>query len=227
MSLLTDTDLRQIICMDEEWQNRDKHLHIFPFIEKSLTPVGYDLRIGYSYSSAMHGGPKKISEGDKFVVFPGDTVLITTLEKVGMPQNRSISALIQSKVSKVSKGLSHVSTTIDPDWDGNLLIAVHSHSKNKIELEFGESFCTVVFFENKSVATKDCGKVAGRLDIFVAEWSEKAMKAKKKEAIKSFLSPVIIIVSLVGGYFLFGNNPGFIASVAGGVALSQIIKSYI
>ncbi|MHA1747186.1 MAG: dCTP deaminase [Promethearchaeota archaeon] len=226
MSLLTDTDLKEVICTDENWEDKNK-THIYPFTEACLTPVCYDLRIGNLYSSILKTGPFKLMEGDKIIIEPGDTVLITTLEKVGMAKNRMFSALILSKVSKVSNGLSHISTTIDPDWDGKLLIAVHNHSMNKVELNFGEPFCTVVFFENKSPSTKDCGKIPGRLDVFVNEWSNITQKARKKERLKSLISPGIILLSLIIGYFTFGNNPGFIATVAGGVALSQLIMKYI
>lgn len=226
MPLLTDTDLRKIICTDEAWEDKNNKIHIYPFSEECLTPVGYDLRVGDSYSSAFKIGPFKLKEGAKIIIEPRDTVLITTLEKIDMPKSRLISALIQSKVSKVSKGLSHISTTIDPDWDGKLLIAVHNHSINKVELNFGEPFCTVVFFENKSASTKDCDKIPGRLDVFIDEWSAKAEKSKRRERLKSLVSPGIILLSIVVGYFIFGNRPGFIAFVAGGVALSQLFKRY-
>lgn len=221
--MLTDTNLRNLICNDKEWTDKDK-LHIYPFSEDSLTPVGYDLSVGGIYSSSLKGGPFELKGGDKLTLYPGDTTLITTLETVDMPKNRAVSAIIQSKVSKVSKGLSHISTTIDPDWEGHLLIAVHNHSKNSVRLEFGETFCTVVFFENKLPSTKDCQKIPGRLDIFLNQWSEAARKTRKRERVKAVI-PVATIVLVGGlGYFIFGNNPGFIAVVAIGVALSQIIS---
>lgn len=227
MSLLTDTDIKELICTDEVWEDQNEKIHIHPFAEESLTPIGYDLRVGNLYSSASNAGPFKLKENDSIIIEPRDTALITTLETVDMPKDRYISALILSKVSQVSKGLSHISTTIDPDWNGHLLIAVHNNSKNKIELNFGDAFCTVVFFENKSPSTKNCNKYPGRLDVFINEWSSKARKAKSKERFKIWISPGIIFLSVALGYYLFGNNSGFIATVAAGVALSQIIKNYL
>jgi deoxycytidine triphosphate deaminase len=175
MSLLTDTDLKSIICSDQEWTDKNK-IYIYPFAEKNLTPVGYDLSVGDSYASAYKPGSIDIKEGDRVTIKSGDTVLITTLEKIGMPQNRTVSALVLSKVSKVSKGLSHISTTIDPDWKGELLVAIHNSSRSSVSISFGEPFCTVVFFENKSPATKDCGKDKRRPDILVNEWTEVVRK---------------------------------------------------
>jgi deoxycytidine triphosphate deaminase len=229
MSILTDTDLKTLICSDIEWKDRNK-IHIYPFSGDCLTPVGYDLRIGNRYSSAFKRGSFEIKEGDQIAICPGDTTLITTLEKVGMPQNRTISALIVSKVSKVSKGLSHISTSIDPDWDGKLLIVIHNHSRETLNLNFAEPFCTVVFFENKSPSTKDCGKPPERSDILLKEWSDVTQKVQRKEWIKSLVPIGIIVIMGGSGYLVFGNQPGFIAMTAIGVGLSQIasliIKKY-
>ena len=52
MALLTDTDIRKILCSNHDWSDKIK-LHIHPFNEDCLTPVGYDLRVGSQYSSAM------------------------------------------------------------------------------------------------------------------------------------------------------------------------------
>ncbi len=224
MSLLTDTDLRTRMCIGQTWEDGSK-LHIYPFSESCMTPVGYDLRTGKLYSSSVHGGPFKLEDNGRIGVSRGDTVLIATLEKVDMPKDRSISALIMSRVSMVSKGLSHVATTIDPDWEGNLLIAMTNHSRSTIELQVGQPICTVVFFENKSASTKNCEKLPGRLDIFVNELSSVAQAARKKEFLR-LLIPVGIIILLGGvGYMIFRNNPGFVAMTAGGVALAGISQS--
>ncbi|MDI6603454.1 MAG: hypothetical protein QME57_05140, partial [Patescibacteria group bacterium] len=226
MSLLTDTDLRSKICSDKNWKEGSK-IHIYPFSEDSLTPVGYDLRVGNLYSSSLHGGPFRLEDNGRIVISPGDTVLITTLEKIGMPKDKSISALIMSKVSKVSKGLSHISTPIDPDYDGEPLIAMNNYSRSTIELLFGEPFCTIVFFENKSHSTKSCGKVPGRLDIFVNKWSAAAQTARKKEFVKVLIPISTILFFVVLGYVIFGNQPGFVAMVAAGVGLAGTIQSLI
>ncbi len=230
MSLLTDTDLRSMICSEQEWTDKNK-IHIYPFLESNLTPVGYDLSVGDSYASASKPGRIDIKQGDGVTIKPGDTVLITTLEKIGMPQNRTVSALVLSKVSKVSKGLSHISTTIDPDWKGELLVAIHNHSRISVSIGYGETFCTVVFFENKSPATKDCGKDQRRADILVNEWTEVVRKSNQKLKIKEILEVLIpigiILIFSFTGYLYFGNSPGFGTMTALGVALSQITLSLL
>jgi deoxycytidine triphosphate deaminase len=237
--LLTDKDLRTLICTNEKWHESAK-IHIYPFSEDCLTPVGYDVRVGTRYSSVLLG---KYFEGCKKIdILPGDTVLIETLEKIGMPETRKISGLVNSMVSMVSKGISHVSTTIDPDWKGPLVIAVTNHSKNIIGLVEGKPFCTIVFLENKSSAEKECGKTPGRSDVFLknlasssAEASEeekrkeeKEKKRKKKiQRIGIYISFLLPILFLGLGYKFFGNASGIIAMVAIGGYFSQLIWSLL
>jgi len=230
--LLTDKDLRTMVCVDEEWTELAK-IHIYPFSESCLTPVGYDVRVGTRYSSVLLG---KYFEGcNKINILSGDTVLIETLETIGMPETRKISGLVNSMVSMVSKGISHISTTIDPDWKGPLVIAVTNHSKNLIELVEGKPFCTIVFLENKSSAEKNCGKTPGRSDIFLkslasssAKVSEEEEKRKKKiKRIGVSLSFLVPIIFLILGYIFFGNASGIIAMVAIGGYFSQLIWSLI
>ncbi len=223
MCLLTDTDLEPRICAEKTWVGSET-IHVYPFLEDCLTPVGYDLRVGKLYSSSLRGGPFELEENGRIPITPGDTVLISTLENIGMPKDRSLSALIGSKVSKVSRGLSHVSTTIDPDWNGELLIAITNHSTSTVELQVGEPFCTMVFFENRSPSTKACDKVPGRLDVFVRELSARAQAARKKEFLKTLI-PISTIILFGGlGYWFFGNEPGFAAMTALGVGLAGILQ---
>jgi deoxycytidine triphosphate deaminase len=225
MSLLTDTNLRDMIALEQEWVDKNK-IYIYPFSESNLTPVGYDLSVGDSYASAYKPGRVDIRDGDRVIIKPGDTALITTLEKIGMPQNRTVSALVLSKVSKVSKGLSNISTTIDPDWKGELLVAIHNHSRSSVSIGYGETFCTVVFLENKSPATKDCEKDQRRADILVNEWTDVVRKSnrslKLKETVKLLVPIGIILFFSSIGYRVFGNSPGFGTMTTVGVALSQV-----
>jgi len=40
MALLTDTDLNEILVRDNNWNDKNDKLQIFPFDEESLTPIG-------------------------------------------------------------------------------------------------------------------------------------------------------------------------------------------
>jgi deoxycytidine triphosphate deaminase len=224
VSLLTDTDIRKILKIEQVESSEDS-LTILPYLESSLTPVGYDLRIGKIISTSNKPGRKTIGEGDSFIISPGSTALITTLESIEMPKTRLISGLIESKVTKVAQGLSHISTTVDPDWKGNLLVAIHNHSNKKIELAYGEAFCTIIFIKNLSPSTMLCDKQPGREDIFLDKFDKEANEAENRRKFQEFLPIFIIVITSAIGYYFFGNNTGFSASVAIGVAISQYVTA--
>jgi deoxycytidine triphosphate deaminase len=232
MSFLTDKSLRQMRCDLVEWDKtteQETKIGIEPFSDNCLTPVGYDLRVGENYSSSLKGSGQ-ISSANPVIIESGETVLIFSLEQVKMPKSRKISALVVSKVSQVSKGLSHIATTIDPDWQGNLLIAVHTHSNQSIKLELQEPFCTVVFFEAKEPSEKS-SQTGGvqRLFDFMSRYDTDARRnkqqqklAKRRSLVYHILSLCIIPLSLVVSYMFFRNNTElFITTVGLGVALSQ------
>lgn len=224
MGILTDTDIRNVLCTDKAWSDKDK-LHIYPFDEDCLTPVGYDIRVGESYASSMDAEVHSLDGNGELIVCPGDTIMVTTLENIGMPSNRSLAAFITSKVSKVSKGLSHISTNIDPDWKGNLLIAIHNPSRNTVKIKYGEPFCTINFITTESPSTKDCGFPEGRTDILLKKFASDAIEARKLARTRQhkigIFKMLIIVCFGVGGYSIFQNSSGLIASVAMGVAIAS------
>ena len=63
---------------------------------------------------------------------PRDTVLVLSKEYLQLSAN--ISGNVFSRVSTVSAGLGHISTTIDPLWKGALLIAISNPSSERIKL---------------------------------------------------------------------------------------------
>lgn len=224
MSLLTDTNLKEIIVRDTE-NASDENLIIEPYSKECLTPVGYDLRVGKTVSVSNKRRRQTLKKNDSISIDPGATALITTLENIIMPKARSISGLIESKVTKVSKGLSHISTTVDPDWEGHLLIALHNHSNEKISLEYAEQFCTIIFIKNSSPSEKPCEKRPGRVDVFLDEFDEEAEKITKRKTVLEFLPPILMIIIAIVGYLIFENSIGFSAMVVLGVAITQYIST--
>nr|VFJ95677.1 MAG: dCTP deaminase [Candidatus Kentron sp. LFY] len=227
MGLLTDSDLEKII-VTQVGDLKDESLLITPYEEESLTPVGYDLRVGSPYATSEEAEIKELESGQLLEIPTGSTALITTLENIRMPRNRMISGLIESKVTKVSKGLSHISTTVDPDWKGNLLIAVHNHSKESIELKYGKSFCTIVFIRNESPSRKECEKDPGRMKLFLSSFTEVAKKEKERKAslrnyFKKYVPlPVILFLAFLGyqlDIFLNGQTTAFFPAIIGLIAV--------
>lgn len=63
---------------------------------------------------------------------PRDTVLVLSKEYLQIPAY--MSGNVYSRVSTVSSGLGHISTTIDPLWKGALLIAISNPSSEPVKL---------------------------------------------------------------------------------------------
>ncbi|MBD2442541.1 hypothetical protein H6G25_04860 [Dolichospermum sp. FACHB-1091] len=222
MSVLTNTDLRRILCYDEN-QWHEKPLLIEDGLDDCITPMGYDLRVGGFYKRLI-GKPNldTLDEGKSIEIKPGDIALISTYEKLKMPKDASISALILSRVSQVSRGLSNISTKVDPGWgEGELLIPVQNFSKDVITLKYKEKFCTIVFFNNESPASPAYKPSSSRANFF-----KLLSQTNRASLVKDFqlglVSILIIGIAVTMGYSYFGNSPGFGVTVTAGIAIERL-----
>lgn len=141
---LADTDIWDAIYRGE--------IYISPFHSENLTAADYNLQVSDIIISTRSGLPLKIytSGQYRYVDVPAnDTVLITTVESIFVgPQ---IMGTFHSRVSIVSQGFGHISTTLDPTWCGPLLIAVNNPSNRKKRFVISDSsgthsFATLVFY---------------------------------------------------------------------------------
>ena len=219
MSIRSDIEIKQLI----EAELEDEKLLINPFEEDWLTPMGYDLRVGGCYKTYKNETRKlRINEGETITIKPGETALIDTLERIGMPRNCSIGALLVSRVSQVNRGLSHISTKIDPNWDGTLKIAVSNFSKKNIELEYKEKICCIVFFSIRNPSRKE-RRIPDTDSMNTAVDQEGLLIKIIKKSI-----PPLIVIGIPAITLVFTNNEKFlIASVSIGVAISNIINEWI
>lgn len=230
MAILTDTDIRRILCTNEANWNEDDQLLIQGFDEGCLTSMGYDLRVGGFYKTFL-ASPNLVTIGsdEKVVIKPRDIALVGTFERIRMPKNGLISALILSRVSQVARGLSHVSTKVDPGWaEGELLVPLQNFSRDNIRLNYKEKFCTIVFFRNESPpATLYSERAGSSREKFFRLLAQTSHDSLIREII-SIAIPIIVVVFFgVGGYTIFGNTTGFAASITIGVAISQVVSLII
>ncbi|NHN79204.1 hypothetical protein HA520_18270 [Azotobacter chroococcum] len=222
MALLTNADLIGIISSDIDEPDEAK-LIVNPFDKGSLTPVGYDLRVGKNY--VVDGEEKGLEDGDYLRISPRNIALIHTLEEIRMPRNKSLSAIINSKVSLSCKGLSNISTTVDADWKGSLLIAVHNNSNKEIKLKFKDAFCTILFMENKSPATEGRhAKPNGRSDILKDAFKKNTKASPIVTTLINAVPPAVAVLGLYFSYRFFKESPYLIGAMT---AVSVFVASYI
>ncbi len=161
--VLSDIDIR--IAMS------DSRLFIHPFTEASLQPIGYNLTPAHFVLSTKKGVLEKIHKhaGITFVwISPHDTVLISTREYVYV--DNSLAGTFHSKVKTVSDGYGHISTTLDPDWKGPLLISLNNPSsiRKKFIISINDkpiSFVTLILYYLNTATKKNHDNPPFRTDV--------------------------------------------------------------
>lgn len=92
------------------------------------------------------------------------TVLMATNEAIWV--SKKISGTYHSKVKLVSQGVGHLGTTLDPEYLGVSIIAVHNHSKRDIFLKAGkDTFASLVFDYVRSKSSVEYDNQPGRPDL--------------------------------------------------------------
>jgi deoxycytidine triphosphate deaminase len=135
-----------------EWKNIGDRFLISPFDQDMVGPSSYDLSIGDEAKLLRTGEEINVREKKKLRIDPGDTVLILTQEYVGL--SRNISGVIEPRARLLFDGLVVTATKVDPTWYGKLAIAIRNNSSNARELNYGESFCTLILNELDKQAVK-------------------------------------------------------------------------
>jgi deoxycytidine triphosphate deaminase len=164
MGILTDTDIKKLL---------GKEIVIEPFDDKHLTPVGYDLTVG-QFVYSFKRGLLSPDEDFTYEIEPHEHVLVLSKEFVWI--SPKIGGTFHSKVSLVSQGFSHISTTLDPQWTGPLLIAIPNVSDRTLCLQEDQEFVTLVLYRTQSPATKPHHKPPARIDVIMnlarADWAK-------------------------------------------------------
>ncbi|WP_009634522.1 dCTP deaminase domain-containing protein [Synechocystis sp. PCC 7509] len=156
MAILSDEDIKREI---------GEKLYIAPFNLTKLKGASYNLtasKLAWSLSSK-----KSIYDDttNKIIIPASTTALIETHEVIWVSQE--ICGSYHSKVLQVSQGTGHIGTTLDPNYIGFSLIAVHNHSSNPIELvPERDEFVTIVFQYLYTKSSRELhGNTSGRIEI--------------------------------------------------------------
>ena len=142
---------------------------VFPFDEKNIKGASYNFTVGkfaYLVPDEPEGEYKSVYDADtqKIVLPPKSTVLVATDESIWV--SHKIAGTYHSKVKLVSKGVGHIGTTLDPDFLGVALIALHNLSDHEILLKPEEdTFVSITFHYLKTRATHDHDNNPGRPDL--------------------------------------------------------------
>ena len=147
MSILSDLDIKK--SMD----NND--LGIEPFIEKNLTPNGYDLSIEEVFIKKTD---KFIKEG-MAVIPPLTWFAISTKEFV--KRGPQITSQLWIRSSYARKGVMASFGKVDAGFHGTLTISCFNSNDEPLEIPIGDRFCQIVFENMESIPSELYDKKSG------------------------------------------------------------------
>ena len=144
--------VRGVLLSDRIKYYVDTHRMIDPFVEESLEPAGYQMRVGEIY---YHGGDKhSLSEGEYLEIEPYDVAVIQTAERVRIP--RFMIARWNIKVKLAYRGLLWVGAAqVDPGYVGHLACPIYNLSRETVRLRKGAKLALIDFVKTTSY-TKEC-----------------------------------------------------------------------
>ncbi|ABR47093.1 hypothetical protein Amet_0868 [Alkaliphilus metalliredigens QYMF] len=172
---LSDKDIKN--CID------DKKIVIWPYEqEENLTPLGYNLtptEFIFSINNRLLVNIHNDNNEKYCYIDAHDTVLILTRETVWV--SSEIAGTFHSKVGIVTQGFGHISTTLDPNWQGPLLISLNNPTSQKLKFVIAKvsnlqsecdklsfkycSFVTLIFYRLVSATSEKHDNPSCRFDL--------------------------------------------------------------
>ncbi len=147
MSILSDIDIKRCIQKNE--------LGIEPFVEKNLTPNGYDLSIDEIF---IRKTDEHIKEG--IAKIPAQTwFAISTKEFVKMGSKITSQLWIRSSYAR--KGVMASFGKVDAGFHGTLTISCFNSNDEPLEIPIGDRFCQIVFENMQSAPSELYDKKSG------------------------------------------------------------------
>jgi dCTP deaminase len=147
MSILSDRDII------EAFKTQD--LDIEPFVEKNLTPNGYDLSIEEVFIKKNDEYVKK----GKALIPPLSWFAISTREFVKMGPKITSQLWIRSSYAR--KGILASFGKVDAGFHGTLTISCFNANDESLEIPIGDRFCQIVFENMENVPSELYDKKSG------------------------------------------------------------------
>lgn len=118
------------------------NIYIYPLHIDSIKSNSIDLRVG-KFAWSLNS-KNRIGNSEYIIIPPHDTGLVYSEESIFV--SNKIGGSYNSKVTLVSKGAGHIGTTLDAQYIGCSLVAIHNHSSSELKLKIGSEFVTLHFW---------------------------------------------------------------------------------
>jgi dCTP deaminase len=148
VTILSDIDIKKSI--------EQNNLSISPFVEKNLTPNGYDLSIDEIYVQKTE---EHIKNGTA-VIPPLTWFAISTKEFVKMGPRITSQLWIRSSYAR--RGIMASFGKVDAGFHGTLTISCFNSNDKPIEILVGDRFCQIVFENMESMPSELYGNRSGK-----------------------------------------------------------------
>lgn len=143
--------LRNGILSDKQFMKHlGRDIFIYPFNQNNLKGSSYNLtasRVAY-YKDEKDNLISALVNKNKIIIPKKKLIHIQTEESIYA--TRRICGTYHTKVKWANAGLSSISTTLDPCYFGTSLITLFNFSDKDIELDVGETFCTLILHKMSS-----------------------------------------------------------------------------
>lgn len=155
--ILSDRDLRQRL--------RDRSIVVEPLadLELQLQPASIDLRLGRQFRRAVRASEEveELSEGDDFVLGPGEFALGTTLERVHVPTDLVARVEGRSSIGRLAILVHATAGFIDPGFEGEITLELANLGPAPASLRVGARICQIVFHVLTSPVERPYGPARG------------------------------------------------------------------
>jgi len=144
------------------------HISVSPYLASLIQPASLDLRLGSDFIRYLKPDrpidPEKpdreferINGVEEYAIRPGEFLLATTLERVGISPN--IAARVEGKSTLGRLGLIIHSTAgfVDPGFKGNITLEMTNINSRPIILRSGMKICQISFYRMDSPVERPYG----------------------------------------------------------------------
>ncbi|EGB16344.1 hypothetical protein DND132_3141 [Pseudodesulfovibrio mercurii] len=201
--MIANNDLKSLLTNDPS--RSDKVRIINADFDNNLKMSTYDFRVGELYVCGDQCSFTELKKNhDHVMIYPGDKCTFATLEKIFMPSTRDITGLVASQARLSLKGVSSISTFVDPNWEGGeLLITIANNGSHPIKMKYGDTLCRVAFFKHAQTISNPI--TSDLLTSYLKDLDKENYKQKQRK--KNLWAAYIIITGLIAGIsFYFGDT---------------------
>ena len=132
-------------------KHKNKLFTVEPFSEEQLTPLGYDLRVGYAITPDGEDVlfPKDIRDASNYqnqemIRIPAKKgVVIVTRERVYL--TGKLIATVHGRARITAKGIFVNPVTVDPHWNGKLILYFYNTNNEDVEIPSRWAVATLIF----------------------------------------------------------------------------------